>query len=209
MAVYQQFNHGLSRLSLSLIIIIIVISVKFSLAINGQDQRPLLHDLLEKALTGNSTNLFELQKVYFNPAGNSPGIISFSARVTVGNISNTIDIGDCPAFDCNDESSQCHSDSFNFTLSPMNEDNSTLQISNLLGSEGYDVLQRLDPFFCFLIGTLAIPQWLENVFTEFDEESDSQSSNLIVSSRLDLSFTSVSLNPCQSTENYVMLSPCC
>ena len=171
----------LSRLSLSLIIIITVIGVNFSLAINGEDQRPLLHDLLEKALTGNSTNLFELQKVYFDPAGNSPGIISLSARVTVGFISNMTDIGDCPAFDCNDESSpQCHSDSLNFTLSPyskMNEDDSTLQIPNLLGPEGYDVLRKLDPFFCFLTGTLAIPQWLENVFTDFDEGSDSQSSN--------------------------------
>ena len=147
MAVYKQFNHGLSRLSL--IIIIIVISVKFSLAINGQDQRPLLHDLLEKALIGNSTNLFELQKVYFNPAGKSPGIISLSARVTVENISNTTHVSDCPAFDCNDESSQCHSDSFNFTLSPYSKDDSILLIPNLVGVEGYEVLQILDPFFLF------------------------------------------------------------
>ena len=148
MAVHKQFNHGLSRLSLSLII---VISVKFSFAINGEDQRPLLHDLLEKALIGNSNNLFHLQKVYFHPAGKRPGIISLSARVTVGSISNTTHVGDCPAFDCNNESSQCHNNnSFYFTLSPyskFNEDDGTLQIPNLLGPEGYDVLQK--HFFVF------------------------------------------------------------
>ena len=161
MAVSKQFNHRLSCLSL----IIIVISVIFSLA-NGQDQRPLLHELLEKALIRNSTNLFQLQKVYFHPAGKSPRIISLSARVTVGKISNTTHIGDCSAFNCSDESSQCHSNSFNFTLSPYNEDNSALQIPNLLGADGYDVLQALDPLFSSLTGMLAIPQWLENIFAE-------------------------------------------
>ena len=141
---------NISRRSFSLIIIIIVISVKFSFAaINGEDQRPLLHDLLEKALTGNSTNLFELQKVYFHPAGISPGIISLSARVTVGNISNTTHVGDCPAFDCNDESSQCHSDSFNFTLSPYSEDNSTLQLPNLVGPKAMTCYKYLIQFFIF------------------------------------------------------------
>ena len=175
MAVSKQFNHGLSCLSLSLII---VISVKFSLAINGEDQRPLLHHLLEKALIRNSTNLFELQKVYFYPDGKSPGIISLSARVTVGNISNTTYVGDCPAFDCNNESSQCHSDSFNFTLSPYSkydEENSTLQIPDLLGAEGYEVLKILDPGFCFLIDGLATPQ--EGLEIIVNEESDSKGSN--------------------------------
>ena len=160
-------DYIISRLSLSLIIIIIVISVKFSFAINGEDQRPLLHDLLEKALTGNSTNLFELQKVYFHPAGKRPGNISLSARVTVGNISNTIPVSDCPAFDYNDESSQCHSKysmAFNFILSPyskLNEDDSTLQIPNLLGLEGPYVLRALDPTFYTLIGMLGIQRWFE------------------------------------------------
>ena len=177
MAVSKQFNHGLSRLSLSLIIIIIVISVKFSLAINGEDQRPLLHHLLEKALIRNSTNLFQLQKVYFHPTGKGPGIISLSATVTVGNISNTTHVGDCPAFDCNDESSQCHSNnSFHFTLSPYSKFNSTLQIPNLVGAEGYDVLQMLDPSFCFLTGALAIPQWLRIIFAK-NLHSRSNSSN--------------------------------
>ena len=166
-------KRGLFRLSL---IIIIVISVKFS---NGQDQRPSLHDLLEKALIGSSTNLLKLRKVYFHPAGKSPGIISLLARVTVGNINiskTTYYNGYCPAFYCNSGSSpQCHSDSFNFILSPyIYSGDSTLQISNLLGAEGYDVLRILDPFFCLLIGTLApTPQWLEKIF--LIKESDSES----------------------------------
>ena len=72
--------------------------------------------------------------------------------------------------------SQCHSsNSFNFTLSPyskFNEDDGTLQIPNLVGVEGYDVLQVLDPYFCFLNGMLAIPQWLEKF--NFGEKSDSE-----------------------------------
>jgi hypothetical protein len=144
--------------------------------VNGQDQRPLLHDLLKKALTENSNNLFKLQKVYFNPAGKNPGIISLSASVTVGNISNTTNVGDCPAaFDCDPESSQCHSNSFKFTLSPYSKDDSTLQIPNLVGLEGYDVLQILDPFFCFLTASLAIPGWLDKIFNlSIDSESNSE-----------------------------------
>ena len=162
MAVTNRFTHGLY---LSLVLLESV-----SLTISGQDQRPLLRDLLEKALVGNNTNLFELQKVYFHPAGKRPGIIRWSANVTVtvGNInSNTTLINYCPAFKCNHESSWCRSDPFNFTLSPYSndsEDNSTLRIPDLLGLEGADVLILLDPAFFSLTGTLAVPQWLESVF---------------------------------------------
>ena len=108
--------------------------------------------------------------MYFHPAGKSPGIISLSARVTVGNISNTTYVSDCPAFDCNDESSQCHSDSFNFTLSPHSKDDSILQIPNLVGIEGYDVLQILDRFFCFLNFILGIPGWPDSISnSKFDQ----------------------------------------
>ena len=167
------FNRGLSSLSLT-VALLIVTSVTVSLAINGQDQRPLLHDLLEKALTGNSSNLFEVQRVYFDPAGSSPEIIYLLASVTVGNIiSNATQVdSDCPAFNCSHESSQCHSSYFNFTLSPYsNEDNSTLQISDLVGPEGYDVLTLLDPTLYILTSTLAIPQWLSGLF---GNKSDSE-----------------------------------
>ena len=174
MAVTNRFTYGLY---LSLVLL-----ESISVTISGQNQRPLLRDLLEKALVGNSTNLFELQKVYFHPAGKRPGIIHLLANVTVGNISNTTLINDCPAFKCNHESSWCHSNPFNFTLSPYSiEDNSTLQIPDLLGFEGRGVLRLLDPSFFQLTGVLGVPQlWFENLY---NSESDSEDHNEI---RLDL-----------------------
>ena len=120
--------------------------------------------------------------MYFHPAGKRPGIIHLLANVTVGNISNTTLINDCPAFECNHESSWCHSDPFNFTLSPYSiEDNSTLQIPDLLGFEGADALRLLDPAFYYLTSALGVPQWFEKLF--HSRKSDSEDYSEI---RLDL-----------------------
>ena len=124
----------------------------------GQDQRPLLHNLLEKALTGNISNLFQLQSVYFHPAGKSPGDIKLLAHVTIANISHN-DAPDsyCSEFTCDQISSSCYY-GFNFTLSLYSKD--TLQLSDVVGLDGHDTLTILDPAFSNLMGSLAIQQWL-------------------------------------------------
>ena len=181
---FHVYSYSQCRLMAALkkllsIFTVIVLLTKSSFMINGQDQdqRPLLHDLLEKALTGNISNLFQLQRVYFNPTGENPGDIQLLANVTVDNIGNATPVSDCPAFKCTCDQnlmSSCCSSYFNFTLRlHPNEDDGTLQISDVVGVEGYDIFTVLDPSFSFLMGSIAIPQvqWLGVLFSDQSEGS--------------------------------------
>lgn len=54
---------------------------------------------------------------------------------------------------------------FRFVLSLYsNNDHDSLQISDLVGVDGYDTFKIFDPSFSYVMGTLAIPQFLNVMF---------------------------------------------
>ena len=147
-------------------------------AINEQDTHLFLYDLLEKALTENPSNLLKLQRVYYHPVGKTARDIQLSAVVTLvmNEIFSTSDINItnyCPMLrNCSEEYllGQKHwycRNYFSFVLSLYsNNDDESLQIADLVGINGYDTFKIFDPSFSFVMGTLAIPQFLNVLFRE-------------------------------------------
>ena len=171
----------LSTFMISLTFSVTVIEGGF--AINEQDTQLLLYDLLEEALTGNSSNLLKLQHVYYHPAGKSARDIQLSATVTfvVNDFEAHIDhdfdnINGCSMLStCHREVSFSHCRNyFSFVLSlyDSNNDDGSLQISDLVGVDGYDTFKIFDPSFSYVLGTLAIPQFLNVLFRDSFKDDD-------------------------------------
>ena len=166
----------LVKLNFSLLLSTFTISLVFSVtAIEGgfaQDTQLLLHDLLEEALMDNASNLLKLQHVYYHPAGKSARDIRSSATVTF--VVNEFEahtyrdnINGCPMLGtCHDKFSFTYCrNCFSFVLSLYsNNDDDSLQISDLVGVDGYDTFKIFDPSFSYVMGTLAIPQFLNIMF---------------------------------------------
>ena len=134
----------------------------------------LLYDLLEKALTDNASNLLNLQRVYYPPGRNNARDIRLSATAAfvvneaLDNNYNNID--GCPILGtCSDKShgNKYCENYFSFVLDlNSNNDDGSLQISDLVGYDGYDTFKIFDPSFSFVMGTLAIPKFLNALFSD-------------------------------------------
>ena len=138
---------------------------KSGFAINDRDKS--LYDLLEKALTDDSSNLLSLQGAYYHPDGNSAWNIRLSATVTFVDIKNVLpgNYIHCPMLvTCDNESNSC-SNYFRFMLSLYsNNDDGPQQISDLIGLDGYDTFKIFDPSFSYVMGALAVPEFLDALF---------------------------------------------
>ena len=117
----------------------------------------LLRNKLEEALINNADGLFVLQKAFFSPAKRESHIIQLSVCVTVGKVKFSAHRpDDCQIFTCqqaNDyDLSECNDTlgCFNYTLH--SDEEGITKISDMLGLEGYAVLQILDPLLYVMMG---------------------------------------------------------
>ena len=185
-------------LNFSLLFSTIVISAiitrgGFAIIINEQKsaQLLLLYDLLEKTLTDKASNLLNLQRVYYPPGGNNARDIRLSATVAFV-VNETLDenyINDCPMLDtCSDksQSSRYCENYFSFVLGlNSNNDDGSLQISDLVGYDGYDTFKIFDPSFSYVMGTLAIPKFLNVLFSDSLKDDDEMKLYFNINERLE------------------------
>jgi hypothetical protein len=169
------------------IVISVIINEGGSAIISEQNsaQLLLLYDLFETALTDNTSNLLNLRRVYYHPAGKIARDIRLSATVAfvvnepLADDKNYTNVyGQCPMLGtCNDrgasQRNQYCENYFSFVLGlNSNNDDGSLQISDLVGFDGYDAFKIFDPTFSYVMGTLAIPQFLNVLFSDSLNDDD-------------------------------------
>ena len=149
--------------------VLIMLLLHIKVQANYLGQRPHLRNLLEAALLNSSDDLFEFQRVLFNPILGNPKCVELSAVITVGEITDPYYVNetDLPAFKCRQDPppsnlSDCLSwisqEPLNYTLS---YDGVGSGVSNLLKVIGFSkngsILEAFDPLYGSLMWGLAGP----------------------------------------------------
>ena len=169
--------HGEAR-----IIIIMKVFMVATISSNGaadsinKTSPALLRNKLEEALINSTDSLFMLQKAFFSPAKRDSNIVQLSVCINVGEVKYpAYGPDEYQFFSCqqaNDYNSS-YSESgcsdtlgcFNYTLHSGEEGIS--KISDILGLEGYAILQILDPLLYVMMGLLSTTndKWNDYLFS--------------------------------------------